>query len=210
MSLYRRLSAGVVAGSLAAVGLVATSSGARASNPYTESGNRTTACDVDWYAQSELSHGLSQDYDESGTIENDEVYSNQGYRYEVSSQATEYPELIGPGDFLLHHFTINDSAVGFRLPIATDHTMQDVTVRIASTTEELELGDTASADGTAQDPESAYFIEATLQGSYLEGGGCEITAPPLLEMPVAGDCEQALAGRTIMSREIADITVRDT
>lgn len=100
--------------------------------------------------------------------------------------------------------------MGFRLPIATDHTMQDVTVRIASTTEELELGDTASADGTAQDPESAYFIEATLQGSYLEGGGCEITAPPLLEMPVAGDCEQALAGRTIMSRETADITVRDT
>ena len=88
-----------------------------ASNPYTLSGNNTQACAVAWRAQSDVS-GAYPDY------------SNAGYLYEVAP-GPRYPALQGPGHFLVQHWFAGQT-INYRLPVATDHTMYDVNVRIGA------------------------------------------------------------------------------
>lgn len=90
---------------------------ASASNPYTQSGNNTQACAVAWHAQSDV----SAEYPD---------YSNAGYLYEVAPGNT-YPAIQGPGHFLVQHW-FSGQTINYRLPVATDHTMYDVTVRISA------------------------------------------------------------------------------
>ena len=122
----------IAGGALLALGtLLLPATTAHATSPDTLPGLHTVGCAVDWRTQSDLSLSLTKDYNNDGTITNDEVYSNRGYLYEVSSDNT-YPAVHGPGDLLIHHWADNASDLGFRLPLATDYTMYDVTVTITA------------------------------------------------------------------------------
>ncbi|XVX20844.1 hypothetical protein ACQP1U_02905 [Actinomycetota bacterium] len=146
---------------------------ARATNPDTKSGLNTTGCAVSWYAQSDLSTSYTQDYDGDGTIAPGEVYSNRGYLYEVSSSNT-YPAVHGPGDFLLHHWANTNTSLGFRLPLATDHTMHDVTVTIKADSSNFTLSQPITSLGLAKyvaiDGNAKYTTQAPAPTvSYADG-----------------------------------------
>ena len=136
---------------------------ATATNPETIPGDLTVGCAVDWRAVSDLSHSYTKDYDGNGTIESGEQYSNRGYIQEVTSRDT-YPAVQGPGELILHHWTNSATALGFRLPVATDYTMYDVTVRIAPQSTNFTLDSTVTALGLAKyvaiDGNPAYLLEA--------------------------------------------------
>ena len=144
----RRASAGFMAIAMV-ISQVAVVTPSFATNSSTTPGNYTNGCSVNWQAKSHLSHSLTQDYNGNGTIEGEEVYSNQGYIQEVSSRSS-YPAVNGPGDFLLHHWTNSNTSVGFRLPFATDHVMNDVTVTVKTESANLALGQAIAPMGLAK------------------------------------------------------------
>lgn len=65
------------------------------------------------------------------------------------SSSTTFPAVHGPGDFLLHHWHNSDTSLGFRLPLATDFTMHDVTVVIAPWSDNFTLDGTVTTRGLA-------------------------------------------------------------
>jgi len=137
---------------------------ALATNPNTISGNFTTQCAVNWKTRVDLSSSLTQDYNNNGTIESEEVYSNQGYLQEVSSRADPTWAAHGPGDFLIHHWWNNSTSLGFRLPVATDYDLTDVNAVIHTDSSNWELGTTFTPAGltkyTLIDGNSKYLLEA--------------------------------------------------
>ncbi len=138
---FRRAVTAAALASLATLGLVATP--AYANNPSTQNGNHTQGCAVNWYAQSDLSTSYTKDYDGDGVISSSEQYSNQGYLSGVDPN----PGLAssGPGDFSLQHWVNTGTSVGFRLPVATNDTLYNVTVRIKADSTNLQLlGDLTS------------------------------------------------------------------
>lgn len=169
----------LVAALALAIGLLGLSApAASATNPGTKSGLRTEGCAVSWYAQSDLSLSYTKDYDGDGTISNDEQYANQGYLFEVSSRTT-YPAVHGPGDFLLHHWATSNTNLGFRLPIATDHPMHDVTVTIKADTPNFTLTNAVTAMGLAKyvaiDGNPAYKVEAPAPATVTQNGDGTLT-----------------------------------
>lgn len=146
---------------------------AHATNSYTKPGLRTSGCAVSWYAQTDLSHSYTKDYNGNGTMENGEIYSNQGYLYQVSSR-NDFPAVHGPGDFTLQHWTNNDTSLGFRLPLATDHPMYDVTVTIKPDSANLKLGQDLGTMGLDRyvlfDGNPAYTVAAPAPTvTYVDG-----------------------------------------
>lgn len=65
----RRATAGFMAIALLLSTIVLPVQPAYATNEHTLSGNFTRHCDVNWQAQSQLSHSLTQDYNGDGVIE---------------------------------------------------------------------------------------------------------------------------------------------
>lgn len=124
-----------VAGASAAL-LAGMTSTASATNPYTLNGNNTQACAVAWHAQSDVS-GAYPDY------------SNAGYIYEIAP-GDAYPAVKGPGHFLVQHW-FSGQTINYRLPVATDHAMYDVTVKVSAGTTNWTLN-TAAGVATPSTP----------------------------------------------------------
>ncbi len=198
----------LLAVALTCVGAVALAVPARATNSYTQPGNRTQACAVDWYAKTDLSSSYTKDYDGNGTIDVGEVYSNQGYLYAVSSTNT-YPTVHGPGAFDIQHFFVGTS-MGFRIPIATDYTMYGVKVVVnmaSDSPQTFQINDTSfSTMGLAAyqrfDGDPKYTVEAPTPKVTISG--TEIT----LEWAVLPAGSANIYGFSATATSFADPTTR--
>lgn len=126
------------------------------------------------------------------------------------SSSTTFPAVHGPGDFLLHRWHNSDTSLGFRLPLATDFTMHDVTVVIAPWSDNFTLDGTANARrrvgcrSPSPPGRRARSSPAPRGIGALDGNGCTVAASGIGTPVLRAD------GRTLTLTIDSGVTLRHT